>query len=195
MGVTLPAKSNSQLANRLVPPDSRSARKRTHSPLALAPRKEVKVVVRAALSNYVINEKTFTKIGPAINAGTSLFLYGPPGNGKTSIARGIGRMVLGEDLYIPYAVDIDGQVIKVFDNVNHEIVADDDRLLDEQARAAYQQTATSEALHIPTLVLHDIALQRRIIRISAGDTGGPPAPRAPPCTSPRACGGTTARRG
>ena len=83
-------------------------------------------VVRAAMSNYVINEKTFTKIGPAINAGTSLFLYGPPGNGKTSIARSIGRMTLGEDLYIPYAVDIDGQVIKVFDNVNHEVVSDDD---------------------------------------------------------------------
>ncbi len=83
-------------------------------------------VVRAALANYVINEKTFTKIGPAINAGTSLFLYGPPGNGKTSIARAIGRMMLGEDLYIPYAVDVDGQVIKVFDNVSHELVSDDD---------------------------------------------------------------------
>ncbi len=83
-------------------------------------------VVRAALANYVINEKTFTKIGPAINAGTSLFLYGPPGNGKTSIARSIGRMMHGEDMYIPYAVDINGQVIKVFDNVSHELVSDDD---------------------------------------------------------------------
>jgi predicted ATPase with chaperone activity len=85
-------------------------------------------VVRATLANYVINEKTFAKIGPAINAGTSLFLYGPPGNGKTSIARAIGRLVLGEDMYIPYAVDVDGQVIKVFDNVSHEVVADDDDL-------------------------------------------------------------------
>lgn len=83
-------------------------------------------VMRAAMAAYVINDKTFSKIGPAVNAGTSLFLYGPPGNGKTSIARSIGRMILGEDMYIPYAVDIDGQVIKVFDNVNHEIVADDD---------------------------------------------------------------------
>ena len=83
-------------------------------------------VMRAAMAAYVINDKTFSKIGPAVNAGTSLFLYGPPGNGKTSIARSIGRMILGEDIYIPYAIDIDGQVIKVFDNVNHEIVADDD---------------------------------------------------------------------
>lgn len=45
-----------------------------------------------------------------------------------------------------------------------EIVADDDRYLDEQARTAYEQCCTSEALHIPTLIVHDIALQRRIIR-------------------------------
>jgi tRNA(Ile)-lysidine synthase len=45
-----------------------------------------------------------------------------------------------------------------------DIVADDDRLLDEMARAAYEQCCTSEALHISTLVVHDIALQRRIIR-------------------------------
>ncbi len=83
-------------------------------------------VMRAALASYVINEKTFSRVGPAVNAGTSLFLYGPPGNGKTSIARSIGRMILGEDLYIPYAIDIDGQVIKVFDNVTHEILAEAD---------------------------------------------------------------------
>jgi predicted ATPase with chaperone activity len=81
-------------------------------------------VMRQALAHLVIGEKTFTRIGPAVNAGTSLFLYGAPGNGKTSIARAIGRMTLGEEMYIPYAVDIDGQIIKVYDNVNHEVIGE-----------------------------------------------------------------------
>jgi predicted ATPase with chaperone activity len=83
-------------------------------------------VMRAALAHLVINEKTFGRIGPAINSGTSLFLYGAPGNGKTSIARAIGKMVLGEEMYVPYAVDVDGQIIKIYDNVNHEVVNEGD---------------------------------------------------------------------
>ena len=83
-------------------------------------------VLRQALAHLVMGEKTLSRIGPAANSGNSLFLYGAPGNGKTTIARAIGNMVLGEDMYIPYAVDVEGQVIKVFDSVTHEIVRDDD---------------------------------------------------------------------
>jgi SpoVK/Ycf46/Vps4 family AAA+-type ATPase len=62
------------------------------------------------------------RIGPAVNSGRSIFLYGPPGNGKTTIAEAVGRMVLGRDIWIPYAIDIDGQIVRVFDNVNHELL-------------------------------------------------------------------------
>lgn len=79
-------------------------------------------VLRQSLSHLVMGDKALGRIGPAANSGTSLFLYGAPGNGKTSIARAIGQMILGEDMYIPYAVDVEGQIIKVFDNVNHEVV-------------------------------------------------------------------------
>ena len=72
-----------------------------------------------------MGDKALARIGPAANSGNSLFLYGSPGNGKTSIARAIGQMVLGEQMYIPYAVDIDGQVIKVFDNLNPVLIQDD----------------------------------------------------------------------
>lgn len=71
------------------------------------------------LSHMVLNEKVFAKIGPAVNSGKSIFLYGPPGNGKTTIAESIGRLILGDDMYIPYAVEADGQIIKVFDEINH----------------------------------------------------------------------------
>ncbi|MFQ5399746.1 MAG: ATP-binding protein [Anaerolineae bacterium] len=77
-----------------------------------------------ALSHLVLEESVFSKIGPAVNSGKSIFLYGPPGNGKTTIAESIGRMVLKHDIYIPYAVEVDGQVIKVYDEINHEAVPD-----------------------------------------------------------------------
>jgi hypothetical protein len=48
-----------------------------------------------------------------------VFLYGSPGNGKTVIAEGHGR-ALGGDMYMPYAIEVDGHIITMFDPVNHE---------------------------------------------------------------------------
>jgi predicted ATPase with chaperone activity len=81
--------------------------------------------IRQALSDLVINDRMLGQVGPAINSGRSIFLFGPPGNGKTAIAERIGRMVLTGDMLLPYAVEVDGQVIKVFDSVNHQRISDD----------------------------------------------------------------------
>jgi hypothetical protein len=66
----------------------------------------------------IVNKAMFDQLGPAVNSGKSLFLYGAPGNGKTVIAEGIGR-ALGMEMFVPHAIDVDGQTITMFDPVNH----------------------------------------------------------------------------
>jgi predicted ATPase with chaperone activity len=77
--------------------------------------------MRQLLSQMVISESIFQRLGPALNSGSSIFMYGPPGNGKTSIARAFGNLVLSQSMYIPYALYLDGQVIKVYDAVSHSL--------------------------------------------------------------------------
>jgi hypothetical protein len=75
--------------------------------------------VLSGFSHLVVNRAVLDQLGPAINSGKSVFLYGPPGNGKTVIAEGIGA-TLGGDTYVPHALDVDGQIITIFDPVNHQ---------------------------------------------------------------------------
>lgn len=83
-------------------------------------------VMRQILANLVLSEKTYQRLGPAVNSGTSIFMYGPPGNGKTSVARAVGNMIATQSMYIPYAIYVDGQVIKVYDNVNHRLAPEEE---------------------------------------------------------------------
>ena len=83
-------------------------------------------IMRQALKHLIFSEKTFHRLGPAINSNASIFLYGPPGNGKTSVARAMGSMILKQSIYIPYAIYVDGQVIKMYDSINHEISPEGD---------------------------------------------------------------------
>ncbi len=94
-------------------------------------RRKLKVTqsdLRRVMTDLVISDEMLNRIGPAINSGRSIFLYGPPGNGKTTISEKIGRMILGDDMWIPYAIDIDGQVVQVFDSVNHELSPNQERV-------------------------------------------------------------------
>lgn len=76
------------------------------------------VTLKEALSHLVVNQAVLRRLGPAISSGQAIFLYGPTGNGKTSIAEAIGR-ALPENIYIPYAVTVGGQIINVFDPLTH----------------------------------------------------------------------------
>jgi len=72
----------------------------------------------AGFDQLVVSRAMFDQLGPAVNSGKSLFLYGAPGNGKTVVAEGIGR-ALGTEMHVPHAIDVDGQIITVFDPVTH----------------------------------------------------------------------------
>jgi predicted ATPase with chaperone activity len=79
--------------------------------------------VLAAFEGLVIDPGMFDKIGPALMSGQSLFLYGPPGNGKTTIATRMARLLSREPIYIPYAVSVENHIIKVYDDFNHVAVS------------------------------------------------------------------------
>lgn len=76
--------------------------------------------LRAAFNGMVVDESLFEQLGPAANSARAMFLYGSPGNGKTAIAETLVRL-LGGDVYIPYAIEANGEIIRVFDPVHHTI--------------------------------------------------------------------------
>jgi predicted ATPase with chaperone activity len=90
------------------------------------------------LSDLVLNRGVMGALGPAVNSGRSVLIYGSSGNGKTSIALAIGRMLSGQAL-IPFAVESEGQIIKVFDPRLHR------QITPEVRQERRQNPATSQA--------------------------------------------------
>jgi predicted ATPase with chaperone activity len=82
--------------------------------------------VRKAFAHLVISDSVLDQLGPAINAGHSMFVYGPPGNGKTVISQAIHNLLEGS-IAIPHALEVEGNIVRLFDPVNHErVVLDED---------------------------------------------------------------------
>jgi hypothetical protein len=77
--------------------------------------------LKAAFSDLVISDDLLRELGPAAIAGGAMFLYGPPGTGKSSIAERLLR-IYGDLVLVPYAVEVDGQIITVLDPVVHKPV-------------------------------------------------------------------------
>jgi GTPase SAR1 family protein len=91
--------------------------------------------LRGAFEGLVFDDRILEQVGPAVNSGRSIFLYGPPGNGKTSICERIVKS-FGGSIFVPNAIEVNGSIIKVFDEYNHEPIApkDDIRLQDKYDR-------------------------------------------------------------
>jgi hypothetical protein len=71
-----------------------------------------------AMGHLVLPDSLLDHLGPAVSAGRSILMYGPPGNGKSSISNGI-RDAMGDKIYVPRAIEYSGQVITVYDPIVH----------------------------------------------------------------------------
>lgn len=81
------------------------------------------VQLRKAFRDISINESLYDDLGPAINSGAGMFLYGEPGNGKSTIAQRITQC-FSQEVWIPHAIYEDGQIIKLYDAAYHRAAAE-----------------------------------------------------------------------
>ena len=86
-------------------------------------------ILRSAFSDLVVTDRMLDQLGPAIISQNSIFVYGPTGNGKTSLAERMLR-VYQDAVLIPYAVEVDNQIISLYDPVVHQPIDSDDPDLD-----------------------------------------------------------------
>jgi predicted ATPase with chaperone activity len=77
-----------------------------------------------AFHGLIIRDGLLDELGPAVCSGKSIFVYGPPGNGKTMIAKGLGEFLNkhGGEIYVPYAIDAESSIITIFDPTIHQPV-------------------------------------------------------------------------
>jgi len=76
--------------------------------------------VQRAFAHLVISSDKLRQFGTALNSSSSVFLYGPPGTGKTTIAETLSRVIAEDNVWIPYALEVDGQIITVYDPAIHK---------------------------------------------------------------------------
>lgn len=105
----------------------------------------------AAMGHLVLPDDLISNLGPAISSGRSILMYGPPGNGKSSISNGI-RAAMGELIYVPRAVEYAGQVISVFDPIVHTPAVDTGADANSLRRAASRFDPRYVLCQRPTIV-------------------------------------------
>lgn len=99
--------------------------------------------LRAAFKEFVIRPGMLDELGPAVCSGKSIFVYGPPGNGKTVIAKGLGQFLnmFGGEIYVPYAILAENSIITVFDPGIHQTTDDADLAQRGMASSSTEQSS------------------------------------------------------
>lgn len=84
--------------------------------------------LRQAFSELIIRPNLLEELGPAVCSGKSIFIYGPPGNGKTMIAKGLGKFLnqFGGEIYVPYAILAENSIITIYDPTLHSATDNND---------------------------------------------------------------------
>jgi hypothetical protein len=98
--------------------------------------------LRRGFEGLVVPENYLRKLLPAVRSGRSLLLFGPPGNGKTTLATRVAK-IFKDTVYIPYAVEIAGQIIKVFDPTLHKPKKNEEKTANQPA-ISLQRSASDE---------------------------------------------------
>jgi energy-coupling factor transporter ATP-binding protein EcfA2 len=97
-----------------------------------------------AFNGLVMTDRFVSRLGPAINSGNAILIYGPAGNGKTTVAEIVGK-IFQNVIYVPYCVDLDGEIMKVYDPTVHKKVAD----MPEQQGAANLRRSRVDMRWVP----------------------------------------------
>jgi len=102
-----------------------------------------------AFSELIIRPFLLDELGPAVCSGKSIFIYGPPGNGKTMIAKGLGKFLntYGGEIYVPYAIHTENSIITMFDPTIHTATDKDDLHGTEMGGGAYAMNDAGRLLH------------------------------------------------
>ena len=100
--------------------------------------------IKSGLGYLTIADTMIEKLGPALNGGRAILLYGPPGNGKTSIALSFAN-VFSDIIYVPYAVEVEGQIMRVFDPSFHKLPAQPAAKPDAAATPPFAMKASMRA--------------------------------------------------
>ena len=99
--------------------------------------------IRDGLGELTFEDSIIEQCGPALNSGRAMLLYGPPGNGKTSVAHALGS-VFNDVIYVPYAISVEGQIIRFYDPSIH-VPVDQHRTCADDGEASFVRAADFDA--------------------------------------------------